>query len=301
MQLKAAVGSCFLAKAGAKKRVLTLGLLVQQVENQTFKKDWAINVSHGFVKEGDQNAEKVALICPSTGTSIDCASCTSNQCFEQCTFNKLQTLQVATGNEVKVSSFLYGTPDDVVKSDFAAFIMKKPLKALNIRGIKQIIEHAPTDIIDPALLSKAQAQFAGFNGASGGICSVAKLKGLLETNKTPFVFKKGAVSNWTWGVLGIVDDDNKELVIEDPWKPEIVDPPLFCKEGDCGSIVFVLDENNKASPIGYIHSSSKLEGENTTSHIATSFERILKGELVEITGIAKANWKINLDTSFKYI
>ena len=49
IQLQAAVGSCYLAKAGAQKRVLTLGLIVDEFENQTFKNYWAVGVSHGFI------------------------------------------------------------------------------------------------------------------------------------------------------------------------------------------------------------------------------------------------------------
>ena len=99
------------------------------------------------------------------------------------------------------------------------------------------------DKIDPELLQKAQTQFAGFNGASGGICPVAKLEKLmnpnpLNTKPVVFVFKKGLNTNWTWGVLDDVDEVYREFLIRDPWKAGTVNQPLFCDGGDCGSIVF---------------------------------------------------------------
>ena len=90
----------------------------------------------------DPNAGKEALICPFTGT-VDCESCISDHCLPQCAANSLQTLKVAEGNEIKVSTVV-GNPDEVFASDFAAFIMNKPLNALNIKGIKQIVENART-------------------------------------------------------------------------------------------------------------------------------------------------------------
>jgi hypothetical protein len=53
-----------------------------------------------------------------------------------------------------------------------------------------------------------------------------------------FVFKKGMASNWTWGVLDCVDDDEYEFSVTDPWKDGVTGQKQFCMAGDCGSIVF---------------------------------------------------------------
>ena len=92
IQLKAAVGPCYPAKAGAQKQVLTLGLILDEFENATLKNYWAVGVSHGFLpyvifrlyhSSDDAEAEKVALVCPSIETN-HCESCTSNHFLQQC-------------------------------------------------------------------------------------------------------------------------------------------------------------------------------------------------------------------------